>query len=224
MKEYHKIQSLFKRDHETNKFTSEFTLDEFAYLFANEWIGSEKVDGTNLRLGYVHTEDHTFSHRFTLKGRTDKAQLSTEIYDMIFSYVLQWNENGAFFETFNKLEEGSEIVLYGEGYGKKIQKPGKRYKSDGVDFILFDVKIGKWWLKREDVVAIGETLGLDVVPEVFRGSLPEAMDLVKYGFKSRIAEDETLDAEGLVLTPTIPLFSRNGGRIITKLKTRDFIE
>lgn len=222
MKEYHKIQSLFKRDN-NKKFTSDFSCDEFAYLFANEWIGTEKVDGTNLRFSYLHDIENPFRYRFSLRGRTDKAQIPQMLFDKVLSYVQQWDENGAFFDTFDKLDEaGLEIGMYGEGYGKKIQKPGSRYISDGVDFILFDVKIGKWWLKREDVERIGESLGLKVVPKVFKGSLPEAMDFVRNGFKSQIAEDETLDAEGLVLTPTVPLFSRNGGRVITKLKTKDF--
>ena len=32
--------------------------------------------------------------------------------------------------------------------GMKIQKGGGRYIKDEVSFILFDVKIDKWWLRR----------------------------------------------------------------------------
>lgn len=223
MKEYHKIQSLFKRD-DNGKFTSDFSLEEFSYLFANRWIGTEKIDGTNMRLNYIHDTNTPFRYRFSIGGKTDKAQIPQFIYDKIISYVMKWDERDAFFNVFNELEEETEITFYGEEYGAKIQKPGKRYISNGTDFILFDIRIGRWWLKRNDVEDIGGKLGLKVVPKVFEGSLPEAMDLVKYGFKSRVAEDETLDAEGLVLTPSVPLFSRNGSRIITKLKAKDFKE
>ena len=52
MKEYHKIQTIFKRDPE-NKFKTliygEFSLPEFEYLKNNTWIFTEKVDGTNIR-------------------------------------------------------------------------------------------------------------------------------------------------------------------------------
>ena len=34
--------------------------------------------------------------------------------------------------------------------GMKIQKGGGRYIKDEVSFILFDVKIDKWWLRRPD--------------------------------------------------------------------------
>ena len=53
-------------------------------------------------------------------------------------------------------------------------------------------------------------------------TIPEAIDFVKKGFKSTIAENKDYDAEGLVLKTPDGLLLRNGERIITKLKTCDF--
>ena len=42
--------------------------------------------------------------------------------------------------------------------GMKIQKGGGRYIKDEVSFILFDVKIDKWWLRRPDIEEIAGDL------------------------------------------------------------------
>lgn len=47
MNEYHKIQTLFKRDMTTKKkslIEGQWTLPEFEYLANNRWIFTEKVD------------------------------------------------------------------------------------------------------------------------------------------------------------------------------------
>ena len=80
--------------------------------------------------------------------------------------------------------------------GMKIQKGGGRYIKDEVSFILLDVKIDKWWLRRPEYVS--------------------------NGYKSLIAEDTTYDAEGLVLKTDLGLLDRSGQRIIAKIKARDF--
>jgi ATP-dependent RNA circularization protein (DNA/RNA ligase family) len=204
MREYHKIQSLFKRD-EKGKIIDEFTLPEFWYLARNQWAGTEKIDGTNTRI-------HWDGEKITFGGRTDRAQIPAHLMNRLNEIV------GAvdFKEIF---PDAGDVTLYGEGYGKKIQKVGSLYNPDGVDFILFDVKIGRWWLKMEDVYLIAKKIGIKQVPVVFFGTLGDAIKKVSDGFPSMIGD---VQAEGMVLTPTIPLLWRNGNRVITKLKTKDF--
>ena len=88
-----------------------------------------------------------------------------------------------------------------------------------MDFILFDVKIGNWWLKREDVEDIGNKLQIHTVPIRGEGSIKDAIEFVKGSCNSAWGD---FQAEGLVLKPEIDLFARNGKRIITKLKCKDF--
>ena len=47
MREYHKINSVFKRD-ERGNFIEEYADDVFEYLKDNVWVFTEKVDGTNI--------------------------------------------------------------------------------------------------------------------------------------------------------------------------------
>ena len=53
-------------------------------------------------------------------------------------------------------------------------------------------------------------------------TIPEAIEYVKKGFKSTIAENKDYDAEGLVLKTPTGLLRRNGERLVTKIKTVDF--
>ena len=113
------------------------------------------------------------------------------------------------------------IVLYGEGYGEKIQSGG-RYVRGGADFILFDVRVGDWWLLRDKVEGIADALSIKVVPFMGYMTIPEAIEFVRRGFTSMIAADPTLPAEDLVLKTPVGLLDRTGHRIVAKVKTVDF--
>jgi hypothetical protein len=86
-------------------------------------------------------------------------------------------------------------------------------------FVLFDVKVGDWWLQRESVEDVSAKLGLDIVPIIGRGTLADFVEMGRAGFNSRWG---AFAAEGLVGRPGVELKARNGNRIITKIKTKDF--
>jgi hypothetical protein len=210
---YHKIQSIFKRDN-NGKFTHEFSRPEFEYLYDNQWAGYEKVDGTNIRIGFGFR--NTNHYEMDIRGRTDKAQIQPQLYKHIIGISSQWNIK----DVFSNLEDGDFAVLFGEGYGNKIQKAGKHYLSDSVDFILFDVMVNGLFLKKEDVYNIGKKLGLDTAPILFRGTLGQAIEETKKGLASKLTD--SINAEGLVLFPEIDLCDRRERRIVTKVKEKDF--
>ena len=78
---------------------------------------------------------------------------------------------------------------------------------------------GEWWLERPNIQNIADQLNLNVVPIIGEGSLHDLETLVKTGFHSKWGE---FAAEGIVARPQIELKTRNGSRIITKLKYKDF--
>jgi len=206
MKEYHKIQSLFKRDEKTHKFiVGEYSLPEFYYLRDNEWTMTEKIDGTNIRIGWIPEIGKKFG------GRTDNAQTP--------SFLLEKLQNLFPDKLLSDVFPSTEVTLYGEGYGAKIQKGGGNYIPDGCDFILFDVMIGDWWLERENVEDIARKLHINVVPIIMKGTIKEAILAIRDGVGSTFGD---FLAEGMVLKPTTELFTRNGKRIVTKIKHRDF--
>jgi len=211
MNEYHKIQSVYLRDPANNHktfLTGQWTQPEFGLLDSLDWHGTEKIDGTNIRVIWDGT-----TVRFG--GKTDNAQIPAVLVEHLHKTF-----------TPERMAAGTEgpVTLYGEGYGGKIQS-GSRYRMQQ-SFILFDVWVAHEtlgiWLDRSTVSSIAEKLDIPVVPIVYTGTLTAAIEFVREGFKSKSADDTTLDAEGLVLRPAFELRDRMGRRIITKIKNKDF--
>lgn len=213
---YPKIQTIFNRDPLTNYkglLMGQYALPEFEYLHNNEWEWSEKIDGTNIRVFYEPYQEQlegTGSGVF-FGGRTDNAQIPT--------FLLRELQDLFPVEKF-EANDMPGMILFGEGYGAKIQKVGSKYISNYTDFILFDVFIGGYWLRREDIVDIANTLEIKAVPIVGRGTIPEAIYKLADKPRSMIAESD-LVMEGFVLRPKIDLLNRHHNRIVTKIKVRD---
>jgi ATP-dependent RNA circularization protein (DNA/RNA ligase family) len=210
MKEYHKIQTVYFRDPENNHKTlleGNWAKPEFELLKDIDWIGTEKIDGTNIRI-MCDGKNVRFG------GKTDNAQIPSILIEVLQDTFT----NELMKECF---PDADNVCLYGEGYGKKIQKGGN-YLPDRADFILFDVKIGDWWLTRETNEDIAKKLNIGVVPIIGIWKLEQAIEYVKNGFKSTISHNKDYMAEGLIMKPKIELFNRKGERIITKIKYKDF--
>lgn len=210
MEKYPKIQTVFKRDM-TNRgkiMLGVYSLPEIEYLRNNLWDFTEKVDGTNIRVDWKRSGYCKFG------GRTDNARIPI--------FLLRRLEE---LFSLDKLDmvitETDALTLYGEGYGAKIQKGGGNYHSDRVDFVLFDVLVDDWWLKRKDVNEVAKSLSIESVPQISSrsGTLSLAVDLAAKGFNSAWGDFE---AEGLVMRPKVELKTRAGHRIITKIKCKDF--
>ncbi len=214
MQEFCKINSVFKRDEKGRFIMGEFSCPEFDYLLHSPWRWTEKIDGTNIRV-LISLDDE--GHPFTkFGGRTDNAQMQTPLLDRL---VWLFPDECA----HRVLSTPGSLVLYGEGYGKKIQKVGSLYNPDGVDFILFDVKVGKWWLQPEAVAEIAANLGVRCVPVVHpEATLWSAIEMVSHNLVS--SEWPGVPIEGLVGTPTTGFLDRGGRRVIVKIKGIDFRE
>lgn len=207
MREYPKIYGPYLRHTEgpnRNKLIEgEWSRPEIGYLAEFEWEFTEKVDGTNIRV-------HWDGHRVEFGGRTDRAQIRADLFAEL---------QRLFPEELFEQQFGSDIVtLYGEGYGAGIQKGGGNYRATP-GFVLFDVRVGDWWLLRENVIDVGVKMGVDVVPLTLTGTIADAIAMVRGGLQS---DWGAFTAEGLVGVPTVGLLDRAGHRIMVKIKAADF--
>jgi ATP-dependent RNA circularization protein (DNA/RNA ligase family) len=207
MSEYHKIDTVFKRDPATKFRTlliGDYSNDAFAYLAGNEWVFTEKVDGTNIRVIIG-------GGAITFGGKTDNASIPAFLVQRLQEKFLPQAQslNDAF-------PEGA--IFYGEGYGPRIQKGGGNYRKE-VDFVLFDIRVGRWWLQRDAIESIALQFGMDIVPIIGQGPLSKMLSMAENGFMSTWG---AFDGEGIVARPSIELLDRSGRRIITKIKHRDF--
>lgn len=210
MKEYEKISSLFERDADGSKklIEGKFQSPTVAMLRNLFWDWTEKIDGTNIRV-------HWDGHSVTFGGRTENASIPAPLINRL-NALFGGETNAQIFEQ--KFGEMA-VTLYGEGYGAKIQKGGGLYKPDGVDFILFDVRVGDLYLRRDGVEDIARYFGIQAVPIVMRGGIDDAVAFVKSKPKSTIG---TAPMEGVVGRLPEELYDRRGKRLIVKVKVRDF--
>ncbi len=211
---YGKTPNLYTLGENKKRDFNSFTDPVFEYLYTNTWIFTEKVDGTNMRVIWN-------GETVEIRGRSDNASIPGDLYKAL---ELQFPVE-KFITTF---DNNTQVCLYGEGYGGKIQS-GTKYRPDK-GFILFDCKIGEWWLERENIVDIAQTLGCEVVPEIGRGPLSFGIGLVEAGLQSRAGTDFGVGvpggfmAEGLIARPEVSLLMRDGERVQVKIKARDFYE
>ena len=209
---YHKILSLFKRDMKGDRklIMGEWSTPELSFLKDLDWIWTEKVDGTNIRIMWN-------GKNVVFGGRSDEAQLYTPLL-LKLQQMFMVGEKKKIFEDIFGTEE-MDVVLYGEGHGAKIQKGGGNYIKDGVSFILFDVAVNGMYLERKNIENIASNFDIMVVPIIGHGTLEEAIEMTKNGFKSQWGD---FIAEGIVARPRVELRTRRGDRIITKVKYEDF--
>lgn len=220
MREYQKINSVFKRDERGRFIDGDWACPEFGYLADDPWRWTEKVDGTNVRVHLVPEPNNRYYERPLFGGRTDNAQMPVHLAERLRALfdIPQMLDDDAV-KTFMRDDVLPTVTLYGEGYGAKIQRGGQ-YISDHCDFVLFDVRVGDWWLLPEAVHEVAANLNLSDVPEVGVFSLRDAIEMVRQGDLQSWWPNARI--EGLVGTPTVQLFTRKGERVIAKVKLRDF--
>lgn len=208
MRTYEKIETVFCRDTDGTKrlILNDFSNPTIAYLKDNVWVFTEKIDGTNIRV-------HWDGHKVEFGGRTDKAQIPAHLLDKLNELFGTIEAEELFEQTWGN----KEVILFGEGYGPKIQSGGA-YRDD-VSFILFDVLVGDNYQEREWVEKTAQMFGIDIVPIVLVGSIEDGVNYVMTHPKSTMG---TAMMEGVVGRPMVELRDRRGERIIVKIKWDDF--
>ena len=124
-----------------------------------------------------------------------------------------------------KLEE-APVYIYGEFFGKGVQKAGGNYDKDGKRFAIFDICVQGWWVPIDMLNDYAQKLGLGVAPYLGQMTIDEAEEMVKAGFKTRVPNVTNPDfmEEGIVARPVVPIKDPRGKRIIVKIKSCDYNE
>ena len=244
---YQKINTIFMRDAKNVIMPYDsFTEPEFEYLRGLKWRGEEKIDGTNMRIevtkvpiwdgGIEGSTINGVKFNVRIAGKTDNAQIPKNLLKhMQEKYPIEKVLAALGLKEFIPIDEWEMehnwltyeqipdiYTIYGEGYGEGIQSGGW-YIKGGNEFIVFDVKVNDIYLKTEARDEIATKLGAPIVPLIGYFTLDEAIDFVRKGFRSVVAENpEVKMAEGLVLRTDLGLRNRMGKRLIVKVKYEDF--
>jgi hypothetical protein len=120
----------------------------------------------------------------------------------------------------------SKVIIYGEVYGGKLQGMSDTY-GNSLRFIVFEVKIGEWWLDVPKAEEFATNLGFDFVsyrriPTDLRSLDAERDADSIQAQKNGCGSDKK--REGIVLRPLIEATMNNGKRIIAKHKALEFRE
>lgn len=204
MKKYQKIETLYKFDNETKRFRKEFYNPIVDYLKDCKWFGTEKVDGTNVRILWN-------GHGFEFGGRTDDADLPKALRELL-NNTFNYGMEVLFEQKFGE----KEVMLFMEGYAGKIQN-GTYQGPESI--IGFDIMIGDIYLDKVVSKQIFEELGLTFVPVLEFKTLQDCIDYV-HNHKQSIIQPES-KIEGLVCYPAQRLYDHLGNRIIVKIKNKD---
>lgn len=210
MIKYEKIETVFSRDTTGTKklMPGVFRDETVKFLKDSEWEWTEKVDGTNIGIVWD-------GYKISYQGRTKQAEIQYFLLERL-NEIFGSEEVE---ELFEELFGTKEVILFGEGFGNKIQKVGSKYNPYGVDFILFDVLINGNYQSRDNVEKIAKSFNIPVVPIIGHGSIDEAIAFVKTNPESLLGNCKM---EGLVCRPKVELRNRCGKRIIVKIKWDDF--
>ena len=116
-KEYQKIGNVFKFD---EKFRTIVGLNEPYETLKNIiWQGTEKIDGTNIRI-------HWDGHDITFAGHTDKSQLPENLKTYLKETFLTDEMEYVFEQIFGE----SEAYIFGEGFGVGMEKATNSMLND----------------------------------------------------------------------------------------------
>lgn len=213
---YPKIHTLFKRNEKKKVIEWHYSKEEFANI--KFWQITEKIDGMNIRIEYEKKTEELYNggicqqEYLTFKGRTNNAQIPKDLQ----KYLEKTFKKEDFRHTF---PNAKRIILFGEGYGKKIQSDKYKLK-DKVKFILFDVWIDGWWLEYKNVKNVAEEFKIDVVPLIATWTDYNTIQHIKSNPRSRL--NDRVVIEGYVARSYPMVLFRDGTPIKWKIKVKDY--
>lgn len=206
---YDKIPCVFRRMEQPphRLIDGAWITPEVELLRGVEWSFTEKVNGTNVRVSWN-------GHRVEFGGRTDSAQLAAKLV----SRLRELFDGPVREQVWEQVFGEDPVILYGEGHGLGAAGRDAGRYAEGPELVLFDARVGDWWLRRADLEDVAGKFGLGVVPEVLTGTLDEGVEYVRENPTSEWGE---FPAEGVVGRPGAELRDRAGKRILVKIKVRD---
>jgi RNA ligase (TIGR02306 family) len=177
-------------------------------------VVSEKIHGTNARIGYVEGALLAGSHGLQRK-RPEPEEMATNTY--WFPATLEPVRS-----LLDELRQQGHpvVILYGEIYGSRVQSLhyGRR---DGLGFAAFDVLVDEHYLDDDDFAALCERHGVATVPILERG--PFSLERIAKLSRGQTTLPDQHIREGVVVRPTAERFDPEIGRVILKYLSDDYL-
>jgi RNA ligase (TIGR02306 family) len=184
---------------------------------------TEKIHGTNSRVGYVRTE----AGGYVFMGGSHKT--NRKEFDVAGNRSLYWRPLASNMLGMLVALSGDkhDVIVFGELFGPGIQDLDYGVVPGEVGYQVFDITIDGQYIDWDDLQAACETHGIATVPLLYHGPFsrwvldahtdgPTTLGTVRSKFKGR---------EGVVVTPLHETWSDIlGGRLILKNKSADYLD
>ncbi len=181
---------------------------------------TEKIHGTNSRVGIIDGEFMCGSHKCNMKELDKNGNpsvywqpLTSDMKDMLYCLA----------------EGGKNVIAFGEIFGSKVQCMDYGIVGRG-GYRLFDISVNGLYLSWEEVEYYAKRFCIPTVPLLYKGPFsPAVVDQFVDG-PTTVANFEQIQAkfkgrEGIVITPLVEQFSPAlGGRMILKAVSVDYLQ
>jgi RNA ligase (TIGR02306 family) len=191
------------------KYTDMENLRHFPTIIqeGEEVIITEKIHGTNSRIGYVEGGLVAGSHRVQ-RRRPAPEDLKTNTY---------WfpSTQKPVIALLDELKEKhNQVILYGEIYGRRVQRLAYGKKGSALGYIAFDLYVDGKYLDYDDFKALCDKHKVPTVPLLGRGAYSLAYVKGLSSGKTTMADKHI--REGGVVKPIKERYDPKIGRVILK--------
>ena len=183
-----------------------------------EIIITEKIHGTNCRMGLV-PQDDGLGDGFKYVAGSHNLQRKRPANN--YESNLYWYPLGCIpsvLELLRHLNESrnyKQVILFGETYGKQVQKSHDYGEKTGLQFRAFDLYVDGRYLDYNDKQALFKSFDIPAVPLLYQG--PFSLDTVREFTNGQTTiGDATHIREGVVVTPAKERRDPKIGRVILK--------
>ena len=192
-----------------------------------EVIVTEKIHGTNCRMGLVPDEDvaeGTYQSKFIAGSHNQQRKKPVDNYES----NLYWYPLGCIpsvtelLRHLNESRHFGQAILFGETYGKKVQKSHDYGEMIGLQFRAFDIYADGRYLDYSDKQALFSDFNIPMVPVLYRG--PFSLEKVReLSSGPTTIGDATHIREGVVVTPVEERRNPLIGRVILKYVSDEYL-
>lgn len=176
----------------------------------DEVVITEKIHGTNSRIGLIRS-DQEGGEPFLVAG-THESQVRQDVESFYVMPLRMESVQNLLRDIFDATGARA-VIIFGEIYGW-VQSLRYGHGKGRISFRAFDISVDGRMMDWDDVVAVCEKHGVEMVPVLYRGPFDPDVLRELSGGSTTVGGDHI--REGVVCHPVVEKISKWGHRAIVK--------
>ncbi|OGV73833.1 MAG: RNA ligase [Lentisphaerae bacterium RIFOXYB12_FULL_65_16] len=176
-----------------------------------EVVCTEKIHGTNCRVGLIEGVEMAGSMELRRKRPADEAQLA------INTYWFPWTVPGVreLVHAIAARRQAKQVIIFGEVFGGSVQSLDYGLpKGRGLGFRAFDLLVDRQFLEYDEFEAVCCEFGVPIAPVLYRGSF--SLATVRAASEGPSTVGGAHVREGVVVRPVRQRTDAQVGRVVMK--------